>query len=468
MLPSIPDRQQEQTKGRIMERETFKSRLGFILISAGCAIGIGNVWRFPYVVGNNGGGIFVLIYIFFLIVLGIPIMSMEFSVGRASRKSVVKAYTSLEKPGSKWHFMGYASMIGNYLLMMYYTTVAGWMLYYCYATAIGKLSNLNSTDIAKHFSDLTGSPVTMILFTFIVIIIGFLICSLGLQNGVEKITKPMMLALLAIMVILAINSITIDGGAEGLKFYLYPNLEKIQSKGWFKVIVAAMNQSFFTLSLGIGSMLIFGSYQSDKTSILKESSTIAALDTFVAITAGLIIFPACFAFGVNPDSGESLVFITLPNIFNSMSLGRLWGSLFFLFMTFAAFSTVIAVFENICSITMDIWNISRKKASVINIFVLFVTSLPCIFGYNILSNVKPFGQPHFLAFEDYLVSNILLPIGSLVLVLFCTCKGGWGIDNYFKEANKGDGIKMPRWLTPYLKFVIPVIILIVFLSGILG
>lgn len=451
-----------------MERETFKSRLGFILISAGCAIGIGNVWRFPYVVGNNGGGIFVLIYIFFLIVLGIPVMSMEFAIGRASRKSIVKAYTSLEKPKSKWHFMGYASMIGNYLLMMYYTTVAGWMLYYCFATATNRLSGLDSAGIAEHFSNLTGSPVTLIIFTFLVIIIGFLVCSLGLQNGVEKITKPMMLALLAIMVILAINSMTIDGGAEGLKFYLYPDLKKIQEIGWFKVIVAAMNQSFFTLSLGIGSMLIFGSYQSDKTSILKESTTIAALDTFVAITAGLIIFPACFAFGVNPDSGESLVFITLPNIFNSMSLGRLWGSLFFLFMTFAAFSTVIAVFENICSITMDIWNISRKKASVINIFVLSIASLPCIFGYNILSGIKPLGQPHFLALEDYLVSNILLPIGSLVLVLFCTWKGGWGIDNYFKEVNKGDGIKMPRWLTPYLKFVIPVIILIVFLSGILG
>lgn len=324
-----------------MERETFKSRLGFILISAGCAIGIGNVWRFPYVAGNSGGGIFVLIYIFFLIILGIPVMSMEFSIGRASRKSVVKAYTSLEKPGSKWHLMGYASMIGNYLLMMYYTTVAGWMLYYCFATATNQLSDLDSAGIAEHFSNLTGSPVTMIIFTFIVIILGFLICSLGLQNGVEKITKPMMLALLAIMVILAINSISIDGGAEGLKFYLYPDIDKIKEIGWFKVIVAAMNQSFFTLSLGIGSMLIFGSYQSDKTSILKESTTIAALDTFVAITAGLIIFPACFAFGVNPDSGESLVFITLPNIFNSMSLGRLWGSLFFLFMTFAAFQLLL-------------------------------------------------------------------------------------------------------------------------------
>lgn len=451
-----------------MERETFKSRLGFILISAGCAIGIGNVWRFPYVVGNNGGGIFVLIYIFFLLVLGIPVMSMEFSIGRASRKSIVKAYTSLEKPGSKWHWMGYASMIGNYLLMMYYTTVAGWMLYYCFATATGKLSGLDTAGIAGHFSDLTGNPLTLIIFTFIVIILGFLICSLGLQNGVEKITKPMMLALLVIMVILAINSMSIEGGSEGLKFYLYPDIAKINEIGWFKVIVAAMNQSFFTLSLGIGSMLIFGSYQSDKTSIIKESATIATLDTFVAITAGLIIFPACFAFGVNPDSGESLVFITLPNIFNSMSLGRLWGSLFFLFMTFAAFSTVIAVFENICSITMDIWNISRKKASLINTFVMFIASLPCIFGYNILSGVKPLGKANFLALEDYLVSNILLPIGSLVLVLFCTWKGGWGINNYFKEVNKGDGIKMPRWIAPYLKFIIPVIILIVFISGIIG
>lgn len=451
-----------------MERETFKSRLGFILISAGCAIGIGNVWRFPYVVGENGGGIFVLLYIFFLIILGIPVMSMEFSVGRASRKSIVKAYTSLEKPGHKWHFMGYASMIGNYLLMMYYTTVAGWMLYYCFATASGRMDGLDTSGTAKHFAEVTGSPLTLIIFTFIVILTGFLVCSLGLQNGVEKITKPIMLALLIIMVILAINSITIKGGAAGLKFYLYPDIERVNEHGWLKVIVAAMNQAFFTLSLGIGSMLIFGSYQSDKTSILKESTTIAALDTFVAITAGLIIFPACFAFGVNPDSGESLVFITLPNIFNSMPLGRLWGSLFFLFMTFAAFSTVIAVFENICSITTDIWNISRKKACLINIFVMFIASLPCILGYNVLANIRPLGKANFLALEDYIVSNLLLPIGSLILVIFCTWKCGWGIENYFDEVNKGSGVKMSRRLTPYLKYIIPIIILIVFISGLLG
>jgi len=449
-----------------MKREQFKSRLGFILISAGCAIGIGNVWRFPYVVGNNGGGIFVLFYLFFLAVLGIPVMSMEFAIGRASRKSIVRAYSDLEKKGTKWHFMGYLSVIGNYLLMMYYTTVSGWMLYYCYATLTGKLKGLDNADIGTFFSDLMASPLTMILFTFIVIIIGFLVCSAGLQNGVEKITKPMMLALIAIMVLLAVNSILSPGGSEGLKFYLKPDISAVNKAGWLNVIVQAMNQSFFTLSIGIGSMLIFGSYQSDKNSILGESARIALLDTFVAIVAGLIIFPACFSHGISPDSGPNLIFITLPNVFNAMPLGQIWGGLFFLFMTFAAFSTVIAVFENICTLTTDILKISRKKSSVINAIIMLFASIPCILGFNVLSGFTLFDK-NIMDIEDYLVSNLLLPIGSLAIVLFCTTKKGWGLNSFLAEVNKGSGVKLPRFMIPYMKYVLPIIIILVFLSGLL-
>lgn len=451
-----------------MEREKFKSRLGFILISAGCAIGIGNVWRFPYVVGNNGGGIFVLLYLAFLIILGIPVMSMEFSLGRASKKSIVNAYKTLEKPGHKWHIFGYAGMVGNYILMLYYTTVAGWMLYYCVTTLTGQLNGKNSVQIADQFSNLTSSPITMIIFTFIVIIVGFLVCSLGLQNGVEKITKPMMIALLVIMVVLAINSLSISGSEEGLKFYLYPNIDKVNEVGWLNVIVQAMNQAFFTLSIGMGSMLIFGSYMSKDTSLVGESATIAALDTFVAIVAGLIIFPACFAYGVNPDSGPSLIFITLPNIFNEMPLGQLWGGLFFLFMTFAAFSTVIAVFENICCMSIDNFGISRKKAVIINMIIILIGSVPCILGFNLLSGFSPLGAGStILDLEDFIVSNLVLPIGSLIIAIFCTHKFGWGIDNYYNEVNTGKGFRMPRALAPYLRFILPLIIVYIIISGLI-
>lgn len=451
-----------------MEREKFKSRLGFILISAGCAIGIGNVWRFPYIAGNNGGGIFVLFYLLFLIILGLPVMSMEFAIGRASRQSIVNAYITLEKPKTKWHIMGYLSMIGTYLLMMYYTTIAGWMLYYCYAMFTGKLANFDTNGVKAHFNQLTQSPGTMILFTFLVIIVGFLICSFGLQNGVEKITKPMMIALIVIMIILAINSLTLSGGTEGLSFYLYPDINKVTEVGLLNVIVQAMNQSFFTLSIGMGSMLIFGSYQDSNSSILGESSMIAVLDTFIALVSGLIIFPACFAYGVEPDSGPSLVFITLPNIFNEMPLGQLWGGLFFLFMTFAAFSTVIGVFEHLCALVTDIWKVSRKKSALINTLIMLAGALPCILGFNVLSGFQPLGKgSNILDLEDFIVSNLLLPIGSFIIVLFCTIKKGWGMENYYEEVNKGNGAKMPKFIAPYLKYILPIIILFVLLSGLL-
>lgn len=450
-----------------MQREKFKSRLGFILISAGCAIGIGNVWRFPYIVGNNGGGIFVLFYLLFLILLGIPLMTMEFSVGRASQKSAAKAFTELEKPGSKWHFHGYAAIAGNYILMMYYTTVAGWMFYYFYSLLSGKYRGMNNTEIKSAFEAMTNSPWTMTLCVLIVILLGFLVCSIGLQKGVERITKIMMIALLVIMVILAINSIFLEGGNEGLRFYLVPHIDQIRKVGLGKIIVEAMNQAFFTLSLGIGSMAIFGSYIDKKASLINESLTIAVLDTFVAIVAGLIIFPACFAYGVNPDSGPNLIFVTLPNIFNAMPNGQFFGGFFFLFMSFAAFSTVIAVFENIMSFAMDLWNFSRRKAALINILIITIGSIPCILGFNILSGFHPLGGTStILDFEDFLVSKLFLPIGSLIFALFCVTRYGWGYENYEKEVNTGSGIKLPRWLRPYLTFVLPIIVVIIIVHGI--
>lgn len=450
-----------------MEREKFKSRLGFILISAGCAIGIGNVWRFPYVVGTNGGGVFVLFYLVFLLILGVPVMTMEFSVGRNSRKSVVRAFRILEKPKQKWHLHGYVAMIGNYLLMMFYTTISGWMLYYFYGMLSGKFVGSDATQINSIFENLTASPGTMIGFTLIVILLGFGICSIGLQKGVERITKVMMIALFIIMVILAINSIFLKGASEGLSFYLIPNMESIKNVGLFNIIVEAMNQAFFTLSIGIGSMAIFGSYIDKKSSLLGESITIAALDTFVAIVAGLIIFPACFAYGVNPGSGPSLIFITLPNIFNEMPGGRIWGGLFFLFMSFAAFSTVIAVFENIMSFASDLWGWERKKAAIINVFIVTLGSLPCILGFNLWSKFQPLGAgTGILDLEDFFVSTIFLPAGSLLFVLFCVSKYGWGWDNYFAEVNEGNGLKVPKWIRPYFTYVLPVIIIIILTRGI--
>ena len=448
-------------------KEKLKSRLGFILISAGCAIGIGNVWKFAYMAGQGGGGFFVLLYLLFLVMLGIPIMSMEFAVGRASQKSPAQAYKALEKAGQKWHIHGYIALIGNYLLMMFYTTVAGWMLYYFYLTSPGKFVGLNTDGVANVFSEMLQKPVTMTICMLIIVVVGFFICSIGLQNGLEKVTKVMMVALLAIMVILAINSFFMKGAKEGLSFYLIPSIERAKAAGIGNTAVGAMNQAFFTLSIGIGAMAIFGSYIGKDRSLLGESVTIAALDTFVAITSGLIIFPACFTFGVDQTQGPSLVFITLPNIFNNIPFGRVWGSLFFVFMTFAAFSTVLAVFENIVSCGMELTGFNRKKSSIVNMILVALLSMPCVLGFNLWSFdwLGVFGGS-FLDFEDFLVSNIWLPLGSLIYLLFCTSKFGWGWKNYKEEANTGKGIKIHNWMRVYLTYILPLIVLFIFAFGI--
>ncbi len=449
------------------KRERLATRLGFILLSAGCAIGIGNVWKFPYMVGQYGGGAFVLIYLFFLVVMGMPIMTMEFALGRASRKSPVKLYQELEKPGQKWHIHGYAAMIGNYILMMFYTTVCGWMMYYFYAAATGKYTGKTADEVAGLFGEMLGSPAILVGTMAITVVIGFFVCSRSLQGSVERVTKIMMTALLVIMVALAVNSILLEGGKEGLKFYLLPDLDRVKEAGLGKVIVGAMNQSFFTLSLGIGSMAIFGSYIGKERSLLGESINVGILDTFVAFSSGLIIFPACFAYGVDVTSGPPLLFITLPNIFNNLPGGQFWGALFFLFMVFAAFSTVIAVFENIMACCSDLFGWSRKKSAYINMAVVFVLSLPCALGFNVLSGFQPFGPgTGVLDLEDFIVSNCLLPLGSLVFLLFCVSRYGWGWDNFMKEANEGKGLKMQKWMRGYLTYVLPVIVLVFFVIGI--
>ena len=375
-----------------MEREKLGSRMGFILLSAGCAIGIGNVWRFPYIVGMYGGGMFVVLYLFFLIAMGVPVMTMEFAVGRASRKSIIRSFAELERPGQKWHLNGYLGMAGNYILMMFYTTVAGWMLYYFYQMLTGKFTGKDGDQVAELFQGMLDNPLVLCIVMIIIVTTGILLCSLGLQKGVERITKVMMVLLLFIIVVLAVRSMTLEGGGEGLKFYLLPDIGKMKDVGILETITAAMNQAFFTLSLGIGAMAIFGSYIDKKHTLLKESVNIAVLDTFVAFVSGLIIFPACFAFDISPDKGPSLIFITLPNIFNHMPAGRIWGTLFFVFMTFAAFSTILAVFENIVSCGMDLFHWSRKKSCMINWVALIVLSLPCVFGYNIWSAIQPLGE----------------------------------------------------------------------------
>ena len=449
------------------QRETFQSRLGFLLLSAGCAIGIGNVWRFSYVVGENGGGIFVLFYLLFLAIMGVPVLSMEFAVGRASKKSPVKAYQELEKPGSKWHLHGYVALLGNYLLMMFYTTVAGWMLYYFYGFLTGKFAGKSAEGVQAAFGEMLANPGVNIFWMALVVVLGILICSMGLQKGVERITKWMMMGLLSLMLVLALHGLFLENAAEGLKFYLLPDFSKLREVGIVKVIVAAMNQSFFTLSLGIGAMAIFGSYLKKDNTLLGEAVNVAVLDTFVAVTAGLIIFPACFSFGVNPDSGPSLIFITLPNVFLSMIGGRVWGSLFFLFMSFAAFSTVIAVFENIIACDMELFSISRKQSAWLNMALLIVLSLPCALGFNVLSGFAPLGAGStVLDLEDFIVSNLLLPLGSLVYLVFCTWKFGWGFEKYQAEANEGAGLKVPGFLRGYVTFVLPVMIILLFLQGI--
>ncbi len=449
------------------QRETLGSRLGFILLSAGCAIGIGNVWKFPYITGLYGGGAFVLVYLFFLIIMGVPLMTMEFSIGRSSRKSPLLSCKVLEKPGQKWHLHGYMALAGNYLLMMFYTTVTGWMLHYFYMTAIGTFSGTDVDQVKTIFSDMLTKPGSMVLWMVIAVIGGFAVCSLGVQKGVEKVTKVMMIALLSLIMLLAVNSLRLEGGMEGLKFYLLPDFKRMYDIGIGATVVAAMNQAFFTLSIGIGSMAIFGSYIGKEHTLLGESLRVAFLDTFVAIFAGLIIFPACSAFGVNADSGPNLIFITLPNIFNHMAGGRIWGSLFFLFMAFAALSTEIAVFENIISCCIDLAGCSRKKASIINIFLMIILSLPCALSFNLLSGITPFGAgSNLMDLEDFLVSNICLPLGSFVYLLFCTRKNGWGWENFMKESNTGKGVKTPNWLRMYMTYILPLIILLIFFIGI--
>ena len=450
-----------------MQRERLGSRLGFILLSAGCAIGIGNVWKFPWMVGQYGGGAFVLFYVIFLLILGLPIMTMEFAVGRASQKSPVRAYQALEKPGSKWHIHGYLAMIGNYLLMMFYTTVCGWMLHYFYLTASGKFVGATTEQVGAAFGEMLAKPGVMAGCMIAVVVIGFLINSFGLQGGLERVTKVMMIALLAIMIILAINSIRTPGSGEGLRFYLIPDFGRMAETGVANVIVAAMNQAFFTLSLGIGAMAIFGSYIGKGRALLGEAVNVAVLDTFVAFTAGLIIFPACFAFNVSPDSGPNLIFVTLPNIFNHMAGGRLWGSLFFVFMAFAAFSTVLAVFENIMSCCMDLTGWSRKKTAAINIVLMIVLSMPCVLGFNVWSGFQPFGAgSNVLDLEDFLVSNLWLPLGSLVYLLFCTSRYGWGWKNFKEEANEGGGLKVRDGIRFYVSYILPIIVLVIFVLGI--
>ncbi|MBQ8171397.1 MAG: sodium-dependent transporter [Oscillospiraceae bacterium] len=452
-----------------MERDRLKSRLGFILLSAGCAIGIGNVWKFPWVAGENGGGAFVLVYLFFLLILGVPIMTMEFSLGRAAQKSPVKLYQQLEKPGHKWHLHGYACLAGNYLLMMFYTTVAGWMMNYFVSIAAGKFEGMNPAEIKTAFDATLADPVASVAFMGITVAIGFGVCAFGVQGGLEKVTKFMMVALLAIMIVLAVNSIIIDinNGGEGLAFYLLPDFQRMNEVGIGNVIVAAMNQAFFTLSIGIGSMAIFGSYIGKDRSLMGESVNIALLDTFVAVASGLIIFPACFANDVAVDSGPSLIFVTLPNVFNQLPGGRIWGSLFFVFMSFAALSTVLAVFENILSCTMELFSWGRKKACLINGVLMFILSLPCALGSSLLKGVQPLGEGStILDLEDFLVSNILLPLGSLVFVIFCVSRYGWGWDKFEQEANQGKGFKVRRWMRGYMTWVLPVIVVVLFAVGI--
>lgn len=451
-----------------MERESFKSRTGFLLVSAGCAIGIGNVWRFPYVVGQNGGGLFVLFYLIFLVLMGIPVLTMEFAVGRASGKSAVLSYKTLEKPKSKWHIHGWFCMLGCYMLMMYYTTVSGWMTSYFYKFATGEFeTGMDSKSVTNVFNNLTSSPIEMLIWIFIITALGFFVCSKGVQKGLEKVSKFMMVALLVLIVVLAIHSVTLSGAKEGLSFYLIPDFERVSKIGLGNVITSAMSQAFFTLSLGIAAMEIFGSYMKKDHTLTGEAVRICCLDTFVAIMAGLIIFPACFSYNVEAGQGPALIFDALPNVFVNMAGGRIWGTLFFLFMTFASFSTVIAVFENLVSFVSDTFKISRKKSSVINFAIVFITSLPCMFGFNLLSGVNVLGMG-ILDMEDFVVSNILLPLGSLVYLLFCVTKFGWGFDNYYNECNTGRGMKLPRIVKPYLQYVLPILILIVFAQKFIG
>lgn len=452
-----------------MQREKFSSRLGFLLISAGCAIGLGNVWRFPFITGKYGGAAFVLIYLIFLLILGLPIMVMEFAVGRASQKSIAVAFDQLEPKGSKWHIYKYFGMAGNYLLMMFYTTVGGWMFIYFFKMLRGEFEGLEAKQISDIFNGMLAQPVQMFVWMVVVVILCFGVCSRGLQKGVEKITKWMMLSLFFIMIALAIRSVTLPGASEGLSFYLLPDFSKIAENGIFNSIYAAMGQSFFTLSLGIGAVAIFGSYIGRERALTGEAISVTLLDTSVALIAGLIIFPACFSFDINVGSGPSLIFITLPNVFNTMPGGRIWGALFFVFLAFAALSTIIAVFENIISFGMDLRGWSRKKAILVNLIAIILLSIPCILGYNVFKGFQPFGpQTTIQDLEDFLDTNIILPLGSLVFLTFCVTRYGWGWNNFLNEANQGKGIKFPVAVRFYVTYILPLIIIFIFIWGILG
>ena len=448
------------------KREKFSSRLGFILISAGCAIGLGNVWRFPYITGKYGGAAFVLIYLVFLVILGMPIMAMEFAVGRASRKSAARSFHVLEPKGTKWHIEGYIAMAGNYLLMMFYTTVGGWMISYIFKIASGSFHGLKPDEVGDVFNGMLASPGSMTFWMIVAVLLAFGICSMGLQNGVERITKVMMSFLLVILVVLCIRSVTLPGAGAGLRFYLIPDFSRIVENGIGEVIFAAMGQAFFTLSLGIGAMAIFGSYISRDRTLMGESVNICILDTVVALMAGLVIFPACFAFGVDPGEEPGLVFVTLPNIFNQMTGGRLWGTLFFVFMSFAALSTIIAVFENIISFGIDLWGWTRKKSVLVNLILILVLSLPCVLGFNLWSGIEPLGAGSTIQdLEDFIISNNLLPLGSLMYLLFCTSRYGWGWDRFIAEADAGKGIKFPQWARFYVSYILPLIVLFIFVMG---
>ena len=449
-----------------MDREKFASRLGFILISAGCAIGLGNVWRFPYIVGRYGGAAFVLIYLAFLLLLGLPIVVMEFAVGRASQKSAAKSYEVLEPKGTKWHLNKYIAFAGNYLLMMFYTTVTGWMLIYFAKMVMGDFAGMDAAGVADAFNGMLANPGLMMFTTVLVIVAGFAICSAGLQNGVERITKYMMLCLFLLLLVLAVHSITLDGAAAGLEFYLKPDFNKLKEAGVGEAVFAALGQSFFTLSIGIGALAIFGSYIGKERKLTGEAISVLCLDTFVAFTSGLIIFPACFSYGIEAGTGPSLIFVTLPNVFNHMAGGRIWGALFFVFMFFAAMSTVIAVFQNIVSFATDMTGCSVKKAVVINTIAIIVLSIPCVLGFNVWSGFAPLGAGTTVQdLEDFIVSNNLLPIGSLIYLLFCTSRYGWGFDNFMKEANEGKGISFPRWARVYVTYILPMVIIGLFLEG---
>lgn len=451
---------------KMQQRETLGSRLGFLLLSAGCAIGLGNVWRFPYITGEYGGAIFVLIYLGFLLFMGLPILVMEFAVGRASRRNMGLAFKTLEPKGTHWHKLGWWGMAGSYMLMMFYTTVSGWMLWYCWGMISGSLMGLTPPQVGEYFGNMLSQPLGMTAWMTVVVLVGSGVCAMGLRNGVERVVKLMMVGLLGILMVLVVRAVTLPGAGEGIAFYLMPDMSKITKSGLGIVLNAAMNQAFFTLSLGIGCMSIFGSYLEKQRSLTGEALYIAGLDTFVALMSGLIIFPACFAFGVHPNSGPGLVFVTLPNIFNAMPGGQVWGALFFVFMSFAALSTVIAVFENIISYCVDVYGMPRRRATVVNGLLIWLLSFPCLLGFNEWSGFQPLGKgTGILDLEDFIVSGHLLPLGSVIFLIFCCYKRGWGWNNFLAEADQGEGLKFPRWLRGYLTYVLPAVVLFVFVQG---